>query len=184
DAAANLGDGAILAGPFAQQGLRGGVDESLFTGAADDADDDEHGEDGAGGEEQRQCEGADGRRGAQERRGLRGEGGGGAAEGRGPAAPGGERDEDGGGGGGAEGADGAEEDSGEPDRDRDPASGPALEGFDRTVGGEELLPAMAVGRQVLTQLLRGQDLRVQLPARDPAPVAEENEGQADEGERA
>jgi hypothetical protein len=86
--------------------------------------------------------------------------------------------------GGAEGADGAEEDSGEPDRDRHPASGSALEGFDRTVGGEELLPATAAAREVLTQLLRGQDLRVQLPTRDPPPVADENERQADEGEHA
>src|SRR5699024_4570526 len=138
------------------------------------SDDDEHGEDSAGDEEQRQFEGADGLRGQHVRRGLRGDGGREADEVEGPAAPGRERDEDDGGRGGAEGADGAEEDSGESDRDRHPASGPALEGFDRTVGGEELLPAMAAGRKVLTQLLRGQDLRVQLPARDPAPVAEEN----------
>src|SRR5699024_3414909 len=145
-------------------GLRGGIDELLLPGAADDADDDEHREECAGDEEQRQFEGADGRRGQHVRRGVRSEGGGVADAVEGPAASGRERDEDDGGGGGAEGADGAEEDSGEFDRDRHPASGSALEGFDRTVGGEELLPATAAGRKVLTQLLRGQDLRAQLLA--------------------
>src|SRR5699024_5919739 len=146
-------------------------------------DDDEHGEGGAVDEEQRQFEGADGLRGQHVRRGLRGDGGGEADEVEGPAAPGRERDEDDGGGGGAEGADGAEEDSGEPDRDRHPAPGSALEGFDRTDGGEELLPATAAAREVLTQLLRGQDLRVQLSTRDPPPVADENERQRSEERR-
>ena len=182
DAAAHLVDGAVLSGTFAQQGLGGGVDEALFAGTPDDADDDEHGEHGAVDEEEREFEGADGLRSEDVGRRLGGHGGGEAHEVEGPAAPGRERDEDEGGREGAEDADGADEDPGDPHGDRNPAAGSALQGFDGAVGGEEILPAVAAGGEELAQLLGREDLRPQLSARDPAAVADQDDRQAGEGD--